>query len=561
MNTAEEIKKIQSTCRELKTAWSTRHKKITDWYKVLTLEDKLKQEGMESVVSNDPRTGFNLALHLLTSSNIAYRIPTDGLAAVDIPKTSYLEDYMTLRWRNINHSYRLGGRQSYIRDLVSLMLSTGWYAVFALATEDELISNVWHPDTVYPEFGEDGLTQVAHMYTISTSAALAKARKMGWILTDVPRTSTTIMYDWWFYDIDGDPCNSIVLGNNLVKPAEKSDVTCHRIPVFTSPVGGLPDQGVVTGGKIWQEHYGEAIIATNESLIHNYNRMLTFTQQLVRDTANPRWFEQSSGETPILREEDMFKRGAIFRGAPGESVQAIPLPALPVELTRVLFEYQNMSQRGLFPWVLYGNLQQQLTGVAMSQIASAALEVLTPYQIAIKGVLSDVTNFWLDSIKEYKYKPYRLKMPTGLDENTKFDVDFNIDIPGFLLQRATAARMLDPNFRLSTTTVMDILFPEIKNPLLEQARVSKDDAQRNPVAVLVDTIQAYREAAKLNRDNGDTDTAELYEMAVEGLLNQLKASGIQPKPAARAGEVSVPREVLPEESTRAAESMVQPQEV
>ena len=155
-----------------------------------------------------------------------------------------------------------------------------------------------------------------------------------------------------------------------------------------------------------------------------------------------------------------------------------------------MFDYQNMLQRGMFPWVLYGNLQMQLTGVAMSQIASAALQVLTPYQLAIKGLLTDIDNFWMLSMKETGSRPAGFKMPKDLKEIPLFDVDFNIDIPGFLVQRATAARMLDPNFKLSTTTVMDMLFPEVKNPLLEQARVQKDEADKNPISLLIAMISS-----------------------------------------------------------------------
>lgn len=558
MSEQQEIDLVISTCRKLKSGWATRHIKFVDWYKVLMLEDKLKQDQMESVVSNDPRTGYNLALHLLTSSNITHKIPTDDLTAADIPKTSYIEQYITRRWETINHDYRLGGRQSYLRDLVSLMLSTGWYAVFAMATEDELISNVWHPDTVYPEYGDDGLTQVAHMYLLSASEANKKAKSKGWALK-TPIRQSVVLYDWWFYDDDGDPCNAIVMGSNLVKPAEKSLVTCGKLPIFTGPAGGLPERGVLLPGQDWQKHYGESIVATNEDLIHNYNRMLTFLQQLMRDTANPRWFEQSTGDTPILNEETLFKRGAIFRGSPGDMIKAIDVPTIPVELRSTLFEYQNMIQRGLFPWVLYGNLQQQLTGVAMSQIASAALEVLTPYQIAIKGVLSDVDNFWMSQIKEYGYRPYKLKMPTDMPD-ASFDVDFTISIPGYLTQRATAARMLDPNFKLSGTTVTDMLFPEIKNPLEEQAKVSKDEANRNPVAILVATIQAYREAARINRDNGDTETAKLYDLAVDGLLKQLQQMGVPTQKSAPM--TNVPKEALreSEEVTPESASMMETQQ-
>ena len=66
-------------CGRLKSNWSVRDKKIRDWYDILRLKDDLKQEGMETVTANDPKTGYNLGKHLMTSSTIAHKIPIDGL--------------------------------------------------------------------------------------------------------------------------------------------------------------------------------------------------------------------------------------------------------------------------------------------------------------------------------------------------------------------------------------------------------------------------------------------------------------------------------------------------
>src|SRR4030067_1355605 len=72
---------IINRCGQLKNAWSNRARKFIDWYKVLLLNDELPQTGTESVVSNDPRTGFNLARHLLTSMTVADRIPSEDIPA------------------------------------------------------------------------------------------------------------------------------------------------------------------------------------------------------------------------------------------------------------------------------------------------------------------------------------------------------------------------------------------------------------------------------------------------------------------------------------------------
>jgi len=500
---------------------------------MLTLKDELAQEGMESVTSNDPRTGFNLGKHLITSSIVAHKISVEELATAEIAATSYLENYTTKRWTAEETRYRRMGRQSFKGQLVGLMLATGWISVFSMVEEDKIWSEVWNPYEVFPEFGRDGMIEVVHIYSVSPSEANLKAKNMGWNVK-TPFTSKSNLYNYWGFDDSGDVVNGIILGQDFVKELQV-DVNLTNLsqklgkgilPVFMTPVGGLPDMGAIDAK--WQEHFGEGMVATNEALTKNYDKMLTYTQQLIRDTANPRWFERSSGETPILTEENMFKRGAIFRGAPGEDIMALPVPPIPVELSTTMFNYQNMLQRGAFPWAVYGNIQQQMSYLAMANIASAALQVLTPYMDGYRGLLSDLDNYWYNMIEESGYRPHKFNMPKNLPEEFEFEVQAEIEIPGFLIQRATVARMLDPTFRLSTTTVMDRMFPEIRDSLREQAKARKDDAMMHPKAIMVDQIIAYREQAKILRDAQDVDSAELYEALAESMKAELTAPAPQP---------------------------------
>jgi len=316
--------------------------------------------------------------------------------------------------------------------------------------------------------------------------------------------------------------------------------------IFISPVGGLPDRGAIDSK--WQEHFGESIVATNEELTKNYNKMITFAQQLMRDTANPRWFERSSGDTPILREEDLFKRGAIFRGAVGEDVGPLAVPPIPVELRTMLFDYQNMLQRGMFPWAIFGNIQMQMSYLAMANVASAALQVLTPYMDAFRGLRSDVNDYWIKLLNVTKYKPHKFIVPANMPEEVKFDVQADIEIPGYLVQRATVARMLDPSFRLSTDTVMDKMFPEVRNPLQEQAKVRKDDAMMLPEAVMADSILAFKEQARILREKGETDAAELYEKVATSLETKLspQQQAIEQVGTARRGTASAEEAIMKE---------------
>jgi hypothetical protein len=546
---ANEADMIIKRSGELKAGWAKRNKKFKDWYNLLLLEDTLAQDQMESVVSNDPRTAFNLALHLLSASVIGHKFPIDALTPQEISATSDIEDYIAKRWSGIEQEYRQSGRQSWLRSLISLMLSTGWYSVFAVVDNSKMIAEIWHPAEFFPSYS-DQLDEGVHVYTITPAALARKIRLMGWPKPRMEiKTSQTVM-DYWTYDLDGYVTNGIVVGKEIMKPMQREELV--RIPVLSSPVSGLPDRGNILTGNAWQDNYGESILASVEPLITNYNKMLTFIQQIVRDTANPRWLELSKGENGILRQADMFKRGAIFRGQPGDQVGPIQTPAMPVELQTIMFGYQNMMQRGLFPWVLYGNIQQQLTGVAMSQIASAALQVLTPYHQAIKGLLSDIDNLWLESIQNGQ-QVEGFKLPKDYPKATRMEVDYNIDIPGYLIQRATAARMLDPNFKLPTGTVMDLLFPEVKNPLKAQAQSRKDAAMNHPIAVQVDLIVAYREQARLLRENRDTTgAAELYEQAADNLQAQLAPQQAQQPqqgqsrvPAGQ--EVALPQEIMSRE--------------
>lgn len=536
-------------CTDLQAKWSTRNKKFLEWYDQLKLVNKLAQENMESVVSNDDRTSFNLARHLLNSSIIAHRINNEGMTVEQITATAYLEQYIERRWFDQETRYRQQGKQGFLWTLTSWLLTTGWYSVFSMVEDERIYSEVWNPGEVFPQFSDDGLISVPHIYSLTPAQANRKVKLMDWKVKE-PFKSNVTLYDLWEFDDAGQIVNGIVLGKEFVKPitvdARLNNLKNPRLPVFTAPAGGLPDMGTLDEGA-WQEHFGEAIVATNEQLSKNYNKMLTYTQQLVRDSANPRWLELSQSESGILDKTDIFKRGAIFKGQPGDSVQALQSPPIPIELRQAVMDYQNMMQRGSFPWAMFGNAQQQLSYLAMANVASSSMQTISPYAEALKGLLTDIDNYQADMLVSGGMKPHGYKMEGKLPETFEFSVQLDIEIPGYLVQRATISRMLDPNFRLSTTTVMDRMFPEIKNGMKEMAKARKDSALSHPKVILADTIIAIQEQAVAMREAGDAEAASIYDKLAQSLTSEMSG---QPATAPTGNPISTKmNEVAPPELT------------
>lgn len=523
-------------CKTLKGNWATRDKKIRDWYKILRLKDELAQEGMESVVSNDPKTGFNLGKHLLISSFISHKIDSEGLTPTQVSDTSYIESYLTKIWAQENERYRRTGRQKFVTKLAGFLLATGWYSIFGMATKDRVYAEIWNPICVYPNFGMDSLLEAVHIYNLTPEEANFKIRQMEW-KTKNKITKTVPLYNYWGLDEDSDVINAIVLGQEYVKPPDK-DLAINRLiqktgelrlPVFCGPVGGLPDEGDIVQGKEWQENLGEALVATNEGMTLTYNKMLSFIQQTARSAAQHRWYDRTSVDTPILSEENIDKWGAIYHLGPNDEVGTIDQPQIPVELRTIMYEYSNMVQRGLFPWVLHGNLQQQLSYLAMANVASSAIQQLEPYVEGLEGVFTDLDNFWINMLLHNNLKPHGFKKPSNLPDEFRVRSEVEVQIPGYLVQRAQIARMMNPDFRLPQQWIVGRMFPEIKDPLRTQADVRSEIAMMNPDAIKVDSIIAYREQAQIIKSqHNNPAAAALYEKLAAKLESELDQREAKP---------------------------------
>lgn len=534
-----QVDKLIKECDALKSFWAPRATKFKEWYKMLQMVDELKQDDMESFVSNDPRTAYNLALHLLTAQSIPHKIPLNELTPEELTHAPEIENFLTRAWKDVYGKHRRKGRQSWLRELVSYIVGVGWYSVFAIATDEGCYAEIWNPAEVFPKFGEDGLESCVHIYESEPATLNKKIRERGWQFKEKVTRKDTVR-DYWKYDENGRAANYIMIGRELATPSSTTEL--DTIPLFVSPVGGLPDMGSIMTGSTWKKEIGQALIAANEPIYKSLNKHWTFSLQLLRDTAQPRWFEKSRGANAIMKPEDVFKRGSIFRGTPEDSIEALSVPPIPVELRSDRLDMEAMLQRGGPPYSLYGNIQQAMSAYLMAQVSEAAQQTFRPYHQAIIGVLSDIDNYWLGMIRKHGVKPYNFEIPSEIPDTVEVTAAYNIKIPGDLAQRATVARMLSPTIKMSETRVMEELFPEITNPIQEQAQARKDLAMQHPVMATISLVQALRRLATECKNQNDDAGAKLYEKAAAAAESTLAPppQTTQPPPGTAPGQEQPP---------------------
>ena len=552
--------------KELKTYWAPRNEKFKKWYRLIQMVDELKTDKMESFVGNDPRSMYNLVLHML-DSNIPHRLEAYDIGNLELTGVNEsVSVFLDKAWKHNQRRFRGSGpRQSLMRSMIGLMLATGWYSVFAIVSDDgtQTFVDPWNPADVFPmwDFFDLGLTELAHIYKVDSASANRMIVRNSWSKVDLRAYREVTVYDYWWIDTEsGWPVvwNAVVIGDSGDSLVKFAPTRFKRIPVHVSPVGGLPDIGTLSEGtelststysagsvtgERWKEEIGQAIVATNENIYRTWNKWWTYSLQLLRDTAQPRIFERSRSGKAIVKPEDVFRRGAIFRGGPDDSVDFIGAPPVPLEIRSTQLDLEAMMQRGGVSWALMGSLSGQLTAYVMSQIAASANQIMKPFHQAIISMVEDIDNDFIDDIRARGVKPHGWSLPKELTSDMRIVANYEVEIPGELVQKATVARMLDPDFRVSYSYVLNRLFPDIRNPMQERARVNADNAERSPENATIAYISFCRKQAAYLDKIGDGESAKLYEMAAEAALARLQPP--QPEPSMQRPPIGNRAEGLP----------------
>lgn len=530
---AIKIKSILADIGELRGIWAQRNSRFKEWYETLMLVDKLQTKNKESGVTNEPRTFYELSNYLLTAGDIRHIIPIATETADELDKQARVERGCQYLWDDVDRRRMLNGKQPFLSELMFNVLTLGWYALIASFDIVKLqpIVELWSPVLVYPRYDGGEMVSCVHEYEISTITAVAKARKNNWDYNPVnPASLAKVKVANYFFWEDGVLKNIIFIEEKPVTPIE----TRTDVLLLVSPVGGFPDMGEILKSPEWGKFLGQSILEPNMGVYEASNKWLTFQMQILRDTAEHKWQETSSGP-PKVSAENLTKRNALFQFNPGEGLSPIVPPPIPLELRAMLIDFRANLQKGSFSDMLYGIFEGTQTGILYSQVADAANRVLHHQQQHKHMIISEVDRFWLKILKNSKkVLPIRGRVeeklkPTDIPSDAFITVTSELATPRDWLERATIANQL--RGILDETTTLDTI---LKLPDTEAVKRRKleDLVTNHPLGQSLHLIRAIKKYAEFLDRRGDKEGAELFRKAAAGLEAQFGAPppGAAPAP-------------------------------
>jgi hypothetical protein len=522
--------------------WSKRNAAMRRQYSLLRLTNDLQQPNMESVISSDPRTGYNFAMWLLTPKKYRFVSDKTGLSEDQKLDIGEVESFIDKEFSHLQRRTRLNMRGTFLKQLLASLLAGGWYSVIAFPTPEGWVWQVWNPATVYPLYDENGdLVELGRIYTITGAQANEKIRREGWIAPAQPFPATLrsvkVYVHWkWF---EGRAWHGVSIGNHTVKP--HIPTIWPRIPIYTGPAGGLPDDGSLMGNDQWTAEVGQGMLAPVLEIQKNYDKVLTYLQQLLRDVSNPRTKFWSHGTS--IDPDEWYKRGAFFELAEGEDIESIASPPVPAELRAHLFDLRAQIQRSQFSDMSFGAVQGRVSAFLMSSVTATARQILAPYEETIKAVLGEIATNNIMYMRDLKLTLDGATFPS-MPDWVPFDFVFDILVPGDLMQRASAAKTLNPAFRIPSSSIMEFLFPEIQNPIDEFTLLNTEDTVNSPTFRMLNEIEELESAAVEAADLGDDKFADRLNRAAQRL------EAILLQPPAQAAPQPNPQETLDLEGTR-----------
>ncbi len=524
-----EVREILSDISNLKTFWNERNRKFKEWYEFLLMVDTLAAKGMESYVSNEPATFYQMAHYLLTQGKLTHSIPVASESIVDLDIQARVHRGCESMWNIINRDRRLGGDKAFIDDLSFYILVLGWYSI-ALAYEKEtgqLKTQIWNPSETFPRYANNQMITCVHSYKVTQTEANLKVSNNGWSYKPRNSSNEDVYLDDYFVLDKGIWKNLIFIDNLPV-----IDWTPRpEMNLLVAPVGGFPDKGSIlsTGRtrntKDWRGLIGKGIFEINETVAISFNKWKSMVSQILRDTAQP--ITQEFSATPQATPEQIRERGALFHYAPGErGLERVAPASIPIEIQANLQELRREQQKGSFSDAVFGMVAGQ-PGYALSLLASSsANQILYPYMDGKHFVISEADKFWLTNLKtsnkvfNIRGKLIEQLKPSDIPDDVFVIVESDVATPKDWLERGTIGGMVRQD--LDNTTLLTEIY-RLPDPQGILRRKVQDRVLNNPMSQLVQMISGFYAQADYLSKNGDMKQAELFRKAALAAESQLGA--------------------------------------
>jgi len=558
------LQEVRTEITELKLAWGQRNKKFKEWYELLLLVDQLYTHGMESYVSNEPQSFYNMSHYLLTKGDLRHMIPIDSESALELDRRALVNRACQYQWHEIDRERQYGGAQTFIDDLGFFLLVLGWHSTISFFNKEtgKFSAQVWNPYDTYPRYGDNSMPVCLHSYALSEAEAKYKIQANRYDQNFLNRIHGKVTFDDLYRLVD-DVYYSITLMNG--EPVTDW-VPREDVKLLVAPVGGFSDRGSLYPTLDWRQYAGRSIYEANRTIYEAFNKYKSIISQILRDTAQPITQERSAVQqaTP----EQLRQRGAHFHYQPTDpGLDRVPPGVIPIEIQGHLLEIRREMQKASFTDAVYGMMEgQHPSGISLSLMAtSSANQILYPFMDAKHFVISEHDRFWLSNLKtsrrvfEVKGKLVEKLHPKDIPEDVTIMVESEVATPKDWVERGTTANQLKDHLDQSTILGEILKFPDPQAII----RAKKLDAILfDPMTLAIEKISAYEAHADYLESRGDIKQAAHFRQAAVAAQQQLGLPAPGQAAPMEQGRVEAQRKAgAPAEKARVSPQVAPPEEV
>lgn len=558
------LQEVRTEISDLKLMWQGRNKRFREWYEMLILIDKLYSRGMESYVSNEPQSFYNMSHYLLTKGDISHLMPVLSENAMELDRRAKVNRACKHQWREIDRIRQYGGAQPFIDDLGFFLLVLGWYSTMSVFDKEtgQFQAQVWNPYDTYPRFGDNQLSGCLHSYVLSMSEAKEKILHNQYDESMIGRIYGSVTFDDLYKLVDGTYYSISLMNGEPVTDWEERE----NVKLLVAPVAGFSDRGSLLPKGDWRKFAGRSIYEANATIYEAFNKYKSMISQILRDTAQPITQERSAvaQATP----EQLRQRGAHFHFSQSDpGLERVPPGVIPIELQGHLMEIRREMQKASFTDAVYGMMDtQHPSGYSLSLMAtSSANQILYPYMDAKHFVISEHDQFWLSNLKtskrmfEIKGRLIEKLHPKDIPDDVSIIVESDVATPKDWLERGTIANQLKDHLDSSTILTEILKFSDPQE--IKRAR-KLDMILFDPMTLVIEKVSAYEAHADYLQHRGDVKQAARFRAAAAAAEAQMGLPAPGQAAPAQMGRVMAQRKAgAPDERTGVAPQAAPPEEV
>jgi hypothetical protein len=250
------------------------------------------------------------------------------------------------------------------------------------------------------------------------------------------------------------------------------------------------------------------------------NAIFKMWAEITAAMAWPNIITTSQSGKPVIKPEQMKGHGAVVPKRTGELIELMKTASSPSEARDLMTTVNQWKQKGSLPDVVYGGVNTELSGFAISQLMAAIKYKMSPYLVTMQYVIGQVLTelmmqYKRGSFKEISLATVDVKSPSRdqkffVEDFSKEDVPDRVFIevtvpvtsPLDKTQQIIFARqaLTDPQL-LSRETIWDEVL-EIQDSEQEYARILQDQMLNDPMVRQIGIIEQLRQREQLYRNRG-----------------------------------------------------------